>query len=358
MQNRVTDYIIVGQGLAGSVLAHLLLQKGKSVLVIDHDEIPSSSSIAAGLINPITGWRFVKTWLIDELIPEAKSVYQDLEELLNIPLWNERIMVRALKNIEEENQWILKSSYEDYQNYCSKTIFSGYYPTLSHQLKHFRSFAEIKQCIQVDVPTLIQKYRAYLVENKLIINESFCYEDLIIDDQGVTYKDFEAKKIIFCEGAKAVNNPYFNYLPFNLDKGELLIVRIPNLNQTEKIIKNIISIVPIGDDTYWVGATNEWNYQDELPSQLKKADLIAELDYILHIPYQIIDHQAGIRPTVKDRRPFIGSHPEHQTLSIFNGMGTKGTSLVPFFAKHFVDHLTNNEPLDISIDIKRFVGCR
>ena len=350
------DYIIIGQGLAGTILSHLLQKEGKSVEVVCKGHEQAASKVAAGIINPITGWRFVKTWLIDELIPSAKLIYKELEQELGINIWEERTMVRAIKNIEEENQWILKTSYPDYQAYCGTEIYTDYYPTLSSKIKHFRSFAEIKQCIQVDVPQLINSYRSHLLAQKILIEEEFNYEKLEIRPDSIVYNNIQADKIIFCEGAKATNNPFFNYLPFNLDKGELLIVRIPHLNLTHKIFKNIISIAPLENDLYWVGATNDWTFEDDQPSASKREHLIAELNYILQIPFEVIDHQAALRPTVKDRRPFIGLHPQHPTLAIFNGLGTKGTSLAPYFGKMLVAYLLENHEMEATVDIKRYIN--
>ena len=53
------DYLIIGQGLAGSLLAWELIQRRCSVVVVDNGN-ENASQIAAGLINPITGMRFVK----------------------------------------------------------------------------------------------------------------------------------------------------------------------------------------------------------------------------------------------------------------------------------------------------------
>ena len=207
----------------------------------------------------------------------------------------------------------------------------------------------------------------------MFINEPFAFDDLVIEENAVIYKNIRAKKIIFAEGAAATQNPYFSWLPFNLDKGELLLVRIPNLNLTA-IFKHKISIVPLHDlknptsdiqnpqytegsyfeNLYWVGATNAWHFEHDLPTEAHKQLIVNELREILNCPFEVVAHHAAIRPTVKDRRPFIGQHPEFPVLGIFNGFGTKGGSLVPFFAAQFVDNLLNGTPLEKEVDIKRF----
>ena len=81
LQNEI-DYIVVGQGIAGTFLSYCLLKEGKKVLVVDDDPVYSSSKVSAGIINYITGRRFVKTWMADTIIPFAKQTYLDMETLL------------------------------------------------------------------------------------------------------------------------------------------------------------------------------------------------------------------------------------------------------------------------------------
>ena len=402
------DYIIVGQGIAGSILAYLLRENGQKVVVIDQNTEGSlsSSKIAAGVINPITGRRFVKSWYVDALLPSAKQTYQALEKVLNIPIWHERRLIRTLTNAEEENNFLLRRTYPDYQMYCGESHaalaeFEG--DSLKRDpsvFNNFYAFAETKNGAQVNLPLLVSKLRTYFIENQIFMNEQFSFNDLTIEENTVIYKNIKAKKIIFAEGAAAIQNPYFSWLPFNLDKGELLLVRIPNLNLTA-IFKHKISIVPLHDidnevenapntegssdfgfrmsdvgmasknptskiqnpkytegsyfeNLYWVGATNAWHFENDVPTNAHKQLILGELHEILNCPFEVIAHHAAIRPTVKDRRPFIGQHPQFPVLGIFNGFGTKGASLVPFFAAQFVDNLLNGTSLEKEVDIRRF----
>lgn len=354
-------YIVVGQGVAGSVLAYFLRKNGQKVLVFDEitEGVSSASKIAAGVINPITGRRFVKSWRMDALLPVAKRTYQDLEKLLNVPLWHARDIVRTLRDTEEENNFLLRSTYPDYQDFCGEIVdnlgFTHLHP--------FHALAALKNGAQVNLPFFVSEFRRYLIDNQSFVNEKISFDDLIIADDSVVYKNIKAKKIIFADGAAGATNPYFSWLPFNLDKGELLLVRIPNLD-FKCIFKNKISIVPLHDvgsdglmnneNLYWVGATNAWQFENDWPTEANKQLIMNELCEILNCSFEVVAHQAAVRPTVRDRRPFIGLHPEMPSVGIFNGFGTKGASLIPFFAEHFVDSLLNNVLLDKEIDIQRF----
>ncbi len=355
------DFIIVGQGLAGSVLAYLLLKKGQKVVVIDkytEGGKKSSSQIAAGVINPITGMRFVKSWRIDEFLPVARTMYLEIEKVLGIKIWHERLIFRTLRNIEEENNWLLRSTFLDYKPYFGNTP-----PSVSEsnksKFKPFYALSEVKNGAQVNLPALVHAFRQYFEQKQMLLIDNFDANELFISDNSITYKDLKASKIIFCEGINAMHNPYFNYLPFNPDKGELLLVRIPNLDLNH-IFKNKMAIVPLHDtegwqkDLYWVGATNAWTFENDLPNDVNKELIINELHKILNVPFEVMAHRAAIRPTVKDRRPFLGIHPQYSPLGIFNGFGTKGASLVPFWAEHFCTCLLHGESIEKNVDIQRF----
>ena len=88
--NMKVDYLIVGQGLAGTTLAFHLLKSNKKIFILDDCDSTSSSRVAAGLFNPITGKRNVKTWKADILFPYMKNFYRELEDFLGIKFLSAR----------------------------------------------------------------------------------------------------------------------------------------------------------------------------------------------------------------------------------------------------------------------------
>ncbi len=360
------DFIIVGQGLAGSVLAYLLLKKGQKVVIIDRYTDGTSrgnreggkmtaSQVAAGVINPITGMRFVKTWRIETFLASARELYLELETVLGVKLWHERSIFRAIRTIEEDNNWLLRQNFPDYKSFCSK-IPPSVFQEKNTKINPFYALAEVTNAAQVNLPALVAHFRTYFKEKGVLQIEDFDTNALQIATDHVNYKDITASKILFCEGARGQDNPFFKHLPFNPDKGELLLVRIPDLDLSQ-IFKNKMAIVPLHDteggekDVYWVGATNTWAFDNDLPSEDAKAKIIKDLKDMLSSPFEVVEHRAAIRPTVKDRRPLIGCHHEHPNVGIFNGFGTKGASLVPFWAHHFLEFLLDGTALDKEVDI-------
>ena len=327
------------------------MAKGQKVRIIDNNTEGAASKIAAGIINPITGRRIVKSWRIDELLPIAVETYQSLENQYDIDIFRDYTIVRTFKNAADENEWLLRSQWAEYKPFC---VVEAGPSVFEDKIKPFYGYGEIQKTAQIDLPFLVNFFQKKWLDEGILTHELMDYQALIIHENQVIYKDIEAQKIIFCEGAGGTKNAFFGWLPFNIDKGELLIVKIPNAD-FNKIFKNNISIVPMREkDLYWVGATNEWNSPDDLPSEAKKQLIINELHEILTIPFEVMEHKAAFRPTVKDRRPFIGFHPNFPQLAIFNGFGTKGASLIPFWSNHLVKVLLEGAVLDKEVNIDRF----
>ncbi len=344
------DYIIVGQGLAGTLLAHFLQDGGKSVFLIDAGEQGTATKVAAGIINPITGRRYVKSWKVDTLIPFAKETYRSLEVLLGISIFHPRPIIRTLFNVREENDWLARTADPAYAPYMQDVADLENYQ--DHSIKAF-SYGELKHSAQVDIGLLAKTYRLLFKEKDQLLEEKFDYEKIDFEGGKIRYGNMEAEKLIFCEGAQAVSNPFFNYLPFGGAKGEVLIVRIKETH-FEKILKHRVFIVPLTDGTYWIGSSYNWKFEHSQPTEDGRQFLAARLEEVLKVPFEIVEHRAAVRPTVKDRRPFLGSHPEWPQLYIFNGLGTKGASLGPYWAKQMARHLLLDVPLDKEVDIQRF----
>ena len=332
-------YIIVGQGLAGTLLAWELLQNGCEVLVCDEGHAEAASSVAAGLINPITGRRMVKSEMIDILMPVAEQTYLDLEKFLGVKLWYSRCLLWTLSTVKEENDWALRSSAEGIGDYIEQNPTTN---DIQHFFKKDLNFGEIKNAAQVDLPTLITEFRYFLKQKNILIEEKY------------TPQNTDNQIVIYCEGEKGRHNPLWSWLPFIAAKGEALHLKF-NENFTEKIIKNNVSVIPLSDGMYWVGSNYEWNPKDSEPSLTVKESFLQELNQFLVADYQVVAHRAAIRPTTKDRRPMLGFHQENPNIAIFNGLGTKGTSLAPYWAKHFVRVLLKKEKLSEVVDIQRFI---
>lgn len=341
------DYIIVGQGIAGSMLAWHLLSAGKTVLIVDEFHLNSASRIASGIINPVTGKRLVKSWKVDELIPFAERTYRHLEKDLGIKIFSRKKICRIFSNKE------------DFQFFRNKLELDEL-PRGVNPLKEIPDLfndatlggIEISESYQLDYPVLLTALRKLFLDRRILHDEKFDFKSMDFGQGKIYYRGIIASKIIFCEGS-ALGNPYFKWLPFNLAKGEVITVSMEGFPQ-DCIWHKGVFILPLENNTFRVGATYEWNFADDCPSEAGKQELAFRLSRAVRIPFDIIQHDAAIRPTVVDRRPMVGLHPKNKELGVFNGLGTKGASLAPFFSHQFAMHLVNGSPLDKEVSIDRF----
>lgn len=344
------DYLIIGQGIAGTVLSYTLLKRGKKVLVVDSQSFANSSKAAAGIFNPITGKRLVKTWQADLLFPYIKSFYQDLEKELKCQFLHLTPIYRPFLTIEEQNSWISQTASPQLRAYTNTQISAADYKDFVDV--NFGGM-EIKQAGYVDIKVMLQNYATYLGEKQLYRQEVFSYEDIVLQEDKVCWHDIEAKKVLFCEGVYGQDNPFFHWLPFKPVKGEVLVVSIPGL-KTEKIINRGVFVLPVGNGLFKVGSTYYWRDLTWEPSREGREELLEKLRELIKLPFEVVAHEAGIRPASADRRPFIGLHPEHKTLGIFNGLGSKGTSVAPYYAQHFFEHLDTGKELEAEVHINRY----
>lgn len=346
------DYIIVGAGLAGSAFASLALENNKKILVFENKSQPSST-VAGGMYNPVVLKRFTSIWKAKEQLAIVNSFYPKLERQLNtqfnfpMPLW------RKLYSIEEQNDWSVASDKPNLSEFLNATF---QYDLINGIDSPF-GYGEVLHSGYLDIKKFIESYQQFLKVQSLLLNETFDYEAISFQQDFVTYKDIKAKHIIFAEGFGLHQNPFFNDLPLDGTKGELLHIKCKTLN-LDKIVKSNIFILPIGNDIYKVGATYNWKDKTNLPTNEGKEELIEKLNDLISVDYEVVEHLAGVRPTVKDRRPLVGTHFEHKNMHILNGLGTRGVMLGPFLAKSLFNYLEDNIELDKEIDINRFYKKR
>lgn len=346
------DYIIVGAGLAGSAFASLALENNKKIVVFENKSQPSSS-VAGGMYNPVVLKRFTSIWKAKEQLDIIKKFYPKLEKQLDVKFDFPMQLWRKLSSIEEQNNWSVAS---DKPN-LSKFLNAAFQYDVITGIKSPFGYGEVLHSGYLDIKTFIESYQQFLKDQSLLLNETFDYEAISFQQDFVTYKDIKAKHIIFAEGFGLHQNPFFNDLPLDGTKGELLHIKCEKLN-LDKIVKSNVFVLPIGNDIYKVGATYDWNDKTNKPTKEGKTELIEKLNELISVDYEIVEHLAGVRPTVKDRRPLVGTHHEYQNIHILNGLGTRGVMLGPFLAKSLFEYLEDNIELDKEIDINRFYKKR
>lgn len=341
-------YLIVGQGLAGTVLSFALLQRNIPHKVLDNDHKTAATLAAAGIINPITGRRYVKSWMIDELLPQAISTYTALGSVLGKELIKKSTIIRTFDNQSQANHWNESTSRPGYGPYVAE----GENSYLGITQKPY-GYGIIQQAYQVDVAEMIQVYREYLISKELLVIADFKADQL---DYGAERNEISGstfEHVIFCEGYKVIDNPFFNALPFQPARGECLVVETEEV-LPEAMLRDTIFIAPRDKHSFWTGGGYKWDDFEKGPTAAFLEEWKQKLSSVWTANFKITDHRCGVRPSVKGRRPLIGRHQNYPRLLLFNGLGTKGTSLAPYWAEHFIDYLEKGNELSSEVDLKRF----
>ena len=344
------DAIIVGQGISGSVMSAQLIKAGKTCLVIDNEAPITASKVSAGIYNPIVFKRVVKSWMIDELLPVMQELYTYMEEQCNSKFHFDRKIVKVFVNEEEKTQWLSKSVLPEFKDYLSPKIDIH---NFNNCIVEHAGLAEVNKAGYLDVDTMLPTWKDFLLSNESYINTNFKYSDLLFENEKVTWNNYEAKYIIFCEGYEARHNPYFKDLPFVPAKGEVLSVTIPSLDANDKVLNKGVFVLPTSNNNFKVGATYVWNKIDNEITQEGKEELIQKLEKLLQVPYEITKQKAGIRPSTKDRRPWVGKHNSIPQIALLNGMGTKAVMLAPYFAHQLFEHLYFQKNIHPEANINR-----
>lgn len=344
----MTEYIIVGCGLAGIAFCEELRKHNKSFVVYDNRS-QLSSHVAGGMYNPVILKRFTPVWRAGEQLALLEPFYTRLEERLGVSLNSPVRLLRRFVSVEEQNNWFEASDKPLLAPFMSTSVIHREIDGV--QAEH--GYGEVLSTGWVHTAGLQDRYMEELKEEGRLVTESFDHQKLEFTENGVRYGNVQARNIVFCEGFGLKRNPFFSYLPLNGTKGEVLEVEIPGL-EIDFILKSSVFLLPLGGDRYKVGATYKWKDKTNEPTEECRNELTEKLERFLDLPYTVTDHLAGIRPTVADRRPLVGGHPELPNVYVLNGLGSRGVMIAPWAAPQLYRFIENKEPLVPEMDAARF----
>lgn len=343
------DYLIVGGGIAGSILTDLLSQQA-NVLLVDGNAGKHSSQVAAGIFNPVTGRRMTKSWMVDTIGPHALEYYKRHELKGNLGFVEEKKIKRLFHNPQQRQEWLDRVEFQNLEGIISRQIPADE----NHPCyKMDDGGVETGFSWRLDTIAFLEYMHAQFEKEQLLVKAHANGGELKIENGKIVLGEHEAKNVVFAEGYLMTQNPYFSYLPMRPNKGELLIIECDDLHEQELVQKRIF-VLPVGGNRYKIGATYKRDDVGLETSEWARDWLLERLDKTLKVPYTIVGQESGIRPAVRDRRPLIGHHPNHKNVWVFNGFGSKGVSQIPWCAEHFVDHITRNIPLLTELDVRRF----
>lgn len=353
MTSHPIDTLIIGQGFAGTLLARALLRRGREVVVVDDGHRHSSSRAAAGLINPLAGRQLALNPRVGRWLATAGEVYASLEAELGRRLLFSRPMVRLAPSEKVSSRWQRRIAEDPgYAPYVDSAFAPGQsgLPLVDPAGGVFQTHTGY-----IAPEVLLEGMRAKLAEAGRLQEQQFRSAELEFTPDGVQWRHLAAKRIIFCEGRCAAANPWFDWLPLRPVKGEILTLS-GDFPLQGRIVNAGKWLLPLEDGRVKMGATYDHSRVDEEPTDAAQEMLLSHLGALLKTPppVEVVEHRAGVRPGTADRKPFVGLHPRDGRLGIFNGFGSKGSLMIPWYAEQFAEHLLDGVPLPAEADIARY----
>ena len=350
--NTKFDFFIIGQGLAGSLLAWRLITQGKKVLLIDPCHQQTTSRAAAGLINPVTGKRLVKSERVDEYLNSAKKLYNEFNTFFNENFIFEKPQLKIFRSEEDVLQWQQRKQDSTYDDFLGERFKSADKSFLTEN--SLGGFTQ-KQCSYLSTVPLLDKLRQFFMAKGSFIKAQLNLDELNLESNCVKWRKYKATKLIFCDGHHLQNNPWFSWLPLQPVQGEILTMETKH-PLPEEIIQFGKWLLPLSKNRFKLGATWQWQPLDETATNKAFIELTQACHAVLPQlkDAQLIDTNVGIRPATKDKNPFIGLHPKQSQLLVFNGFGSKGSLLIPWYSECFSRYLLIGASLPKHADIARY----
>lgn len=344
--------LIIGGGLAGCSMAITAHFNGYAITLVDDHKGDAASAVAAGLINPITGSRFVKTWLAESVTEAATRFYSQASSLLGKTFYHQQPIVRPFGSIEEQNMAIAKSSEPDYAKFITSTDLPAELEPLIQAPLGAMQFGHGGW---VDVPLLLSETHRWLTEIGAMQIGTIHPEHLTLAaaDQ-LEWKGQLFDAAVFCNGYRAAKHTAWQTIKFSPVRGELLHLK-PATNWSGFAVSKGIYCLTDGD-MLKVGATYNWREPTPETSDQGLKELLTDAKSVLKTPFEVVGHYAGVRPAIADRRPVAGKMPECSgPLFLLNGLGSKGCSLAPFLAEKLLKLIFEDAPMPVEVDPSRFL---
>ena len=333
-----TQYLIIGQGIAGTLLSYALWKQGISFVVIDEPHGPPKASVVAGaLINPVNVNRCTMVADHQHYIAAALETYRSMEETLGISLLE--VMQMFVFHKDETKRQLYNEKQLQLPAYIQQLTNAEI--TLTQQFfRNKYGIAKVGPVWKIHATQLLSAWSSFLKNKGLLLQEQFNIAECGIRPESVQYKTISAGKIIFCEGAAGMHNSFFKNLPFTKNRGEALLLSVPDL-PAEYVYHYSIRLVPAAEGLFWCGSNYQWQFTNLLPDQNWRMQTEATLRQWLRIPFKVVDHLVAERPTTAGQQFLAGTHPAMPSVAIFNGLGTKGFSCGPALALDLCRQLTD-----------------
>lgn len=345
-----TEFLIVGQGLAGTALAWRLLERARSFVIVDRDEALTSSKVAAGLVTPITGMRLTLNWNYDVLHPEAVRFYRAKERLLGRKFYFPRPLVYLLKNGREVERWQQRSREARMSRYFNPVLRESL--VNENRIENLLGGFEQRHAGFLDTASFLNASRQHFEALGVWRRGEVGEDELDLTQSGAVWKGETFGTVVFCQGWEASKSRLFSWLPFSPARGTILTLR-GDTGEHRRIINRGCWLVPRSDGLIRAGSTYELRFDHPNESDPGELDALhAKLRSLMKTDFEVVSGQTAVRPIIKRCYAALGRHPAHPQIALFNGLGSKGVLRAPFMARRLTEHLLDGTALDPEFDVQ------
>jgi glycine/D-amino acid oxidase-like deaminating enzyme len=333
------DYIVIGQGLAGTLCSFELIKLGKRLRVIDAFQKDSPSRIAAGLMSPVTGQRTALHWNAPELLAQARATYGELEQRLSRTFYFPIPLLRIYTSQEQRRRFRSRALEAPF-----KAWLGGELDPQELERRGLRGPLGARVILGagwLDCAGLVAAWRDELKNLG------------VLEERESSAQDLNEARVVTCAGLRERDEGFFKNLKFQPTKGELLEIEEPRADAAS-IYQGSYFAIPLGSGRWKLGATYDRSDFDTKPTPGALETLSKGAAGLFKSGTVLRSHKAGIRPNLLGHFPVLGALPERPGRFIFNGLGSKGALWGPYCAKVLVEHMEKGRELPASLDVNRF----
>lgn len=343
------DYIQVGLGIVGSFFNLKLLHNNKSVLVFDKGL--QSSYAAAGVVNIVNLNNFKILYNANVLL----EVLDQNREIARIQLRKEYYQSKPLYKVfidsSDLDLWFNNSTKSESESFISDEIFSSSVVE-NNLLRDEKKLGRVFQSGKWLVEDFVNDIRSNLSETNSMNESIFDFDKLEYKEGFWHYENIKAKRIVFTDGYKVSQNPYFSYLPIHLIKGQAIIFS-SNSSRLQNMYKSKYFLIPFSDSRVYFGGSHQRNQNDFVVDNEIQENIDSELAmYNFDISKE--EQRVGLRPCVKDYKPIFGEHPIHKNMYIINGVAGRGVLWGSYGASLLYDSIEKDVPIPKVYNVRRF----
>lgn len=337
----MTKIAIVGGGIAGSVLWLKLWERGVKARLYDKPSLSSSSRIAAGVVNPVVLKRLKIVKGADEFLPVMETDYPRWEALLGSRFFHSTTIKHLFLDAAEVNHWLELADSASHNKYLGE-VSTQNYDVFSRNYGH----GMVRHTAWLDTAKFLDAVAGYARSHDLYTNQQ-------IDDAAFSKISNSHETSFVCTGHLMRKQFPETEAAFAPTRGEVMIIKSEDLPE-DAIYHGPVFILPLGNNHFKVGATYHWDNLGDTPTEAGLLKLQTSLVKFFTGKYEVVEHLAGVRPNIKDRKPLLGFLKNG--VYTLNGLGSRGALMAPHLADHLLQHVLDQKDLEAQYNISRFIN--